>query len=367
MRIVIYGECEQYGSGAWCYYDTLMKMGHDVSYFSRYNGLEIYDSNIMLKVIRKVKNGGALEFHRLNHINLFKKFIEKQDPDIVIILKGLLIDKKTITELKKRSWVVMINHDDFFSRYKSSRSNIQFNAIPSYDYIFPTKQVNVGEIKAYNRNIEFFPFAYHTEIHKPPEYNNSDKNEWASDVVFIGSWYKERMKQLEFLVSNLKWPVNLKIYGSHWNKISDQSVLKPYIQNRFLGPAEMSKAIFYAKICLGFLCKENRDDYTQRTFEIPATLGLLLAERTTRHSSFYQEGKEAEFFDADNYNELVSKVSLLLNDDLKINTIKEAGYHKLQISKHSYKDRLDRLISLYNQHQRNNVTISNNMNSTISD
>lgn len=350
MRIFIYGECEEYGSGAWCYYQTLKDMGHSVDYYSPHTTFEVYKT-FLFKVIRKL-NGRVLPHHRKLHVKQFLQSVINFKPEIVIILKGLHVDQSTVQEIKRsNAWVVLINHDDFFSAYKNSRSPIQFNAIPYYDFVFPTKEVNVHELSRYNKNIEFFPFSYSEKIHKPPQNENEeDRKKWATDVVFVGTRYPERTRQLEYLVSNIGGGIELKIYGNNWNTIAGNSPLKKYVQNKTLKPEEMTKAIFYSKISLGFLCKENRDDYTQRTFEIPATKGLLLAERTKRHLSYFREGIEADFFDSNNYDELVSKVQHLLQNNQYRKELKEAGYSAVINNHHSYKDRLSRLLEIYLAH-----------------
>jgi spore maturation protein CgeB len=109
---------------------------------------------------------------------------------------------------------------------------------------------------------------------------------------------------------------------------------------------DQCKAIGGAKIALAFLRKLNRDDYTQRTFEIPACGGLLLAERTARHASFYREGIEAEFFDPSKPDELVRKVRELLADGERRRAIREAGRRALERGHHTYSDRLIRVLEV---------------------
>jgi spore maturation protein CgeB len=349
MKIVIYGECDLYGSGAWCYYETLSDMQNEVSFFSPVSLLKKYETSFFLKIIRKIRKGSVLRKHQRKHQHEFLKKILEFKPDIVIVLKGLMIDGSTVSKIKESgSWTVLINHDDFFSAFKYNTSNILLKALPYYNYIFCTKEINVEEIRKYNKNTELFMFAYYPRIHYPPTYNIADQERWESDIVFVGNTYPLRIQQLEYLITHINYPLNLKIYGPNWEKKTGAfSPLWKYIQKRSLGPEEMRKAIYYSKISLGFLCKENRDDYTQRSFEVPAIKGTLLAERTKRHLSFYSEGEEAEFFDSDNFEELLEKtVKLLKNDQLR-KQLSEQGHIRVKASNHTYKDRLERLLYLY--------------------
>jgi spore maturation protein CgeB len=148
-----------------------------------------------------------------------------------------------------------------------------------------------------------------------------------------------------------KRDINLKIYGPNWGKVGARSILRRAIHGSGVGPEDMAKALYYAKVSLGFLCKENRDDYTQRTFEIPACKGVLVAERTRRHLQFYKEGIEAEFFESSNYDEMVQKVDRLLAEEEYRENLRQHGHDALVANGHTYEDRLKRLFELYNRHR----------------
>ena len=218
-------------------------------------------------------------------------------------------------------------------------------AVPYYDWVFPTKEVNVFELRSVTARVEFFPFAYYPRIHRPPQFNEDDAQRWHADAVFVGNCYPERLRQLEYLVQRTK--LDLKVYGPNWTSINRRSPLRPFVQGRALGSEEMAKAIYYSKMAFGFLCKENRDDYTQRTFEIPACGGVLLAERTARHLTFYREGKEAEFFDPTNYEELVSKVGRLLAQEEQGRSLRQHGGEAVRRGGHTYEHRLNKILERY--------------------
>jgi hypothetical protein len=347
LKILLYGESERFGSGAWCYFETLKDMGHQLIRFSDRRLLETYYKNVGWKVIRKL-NGNIIAYHRRLHKDELIKIVLNNKPDIVIILKGLLIDKDIILKIKDAgAWIVIINHDDFFSLNKNNWSLIQRDAIAFYDYVFVTREVNVAETKRFNENVEFFPFAYYPRIHKMLEINQEEFNKYSSDVSFIGTWEKQRAELLEQLVVEV--PANYVIYGSQWQKVKKKSPLFKYLKFREVSLDEMVKVVQTSKISLGFLRKENRDQYTQRTFEIPACGGLFLAERTLAHSKYYAEGIEAEFFNSDEPKELINKVKFLLGNKGKRESIRKAGIIALKKQNHTYMARLERLIEIYYQ------------------
>lgn len=322
-------------------------MGHDVVKFSPHLRLERYQTGLSWRAARRLY-GGVLPRHRREHAQAFNKCARKAGAELVIILKGLLLSAEDVSALKKTSrWVVNINHDDFFSTNRNNWSRDQRGAIPVYDYIFTTREVNVEEVKPMNSNVEFFPFAYFPRIHHPA---GRSKAAGAADVLFVGTWERARARMLERLVGNVS--ANYAIYGSQWGSVGRKSPLRPFLQQRELVGEDMAAAISRAKISLGFLRKENRDEYTQRTFEIPACGGVLLAERTPRHMKWFKEGEEAEFFDAGDFDELAAKVRHLLTNDTHREEIRQKGRSKVLGAGHTYRDRLKRLLYLYQSNHR---------------
>jgi spore maturation protein CgeB len=241
------------------------------------------------------------------------------------------------------AFVTNINHDDFFSMNPNNRSPLQRAALPFYDFVFVTREVNVAEVAPINPHVEFFPFAYHPKFHRPVAIPPA----FDTDVVFVGTWEAERCHLLEQLVQRV--PARYAIWGSHWSGAGKNSPLRPYLIGRDALLDDQCRALGGAKISLAFLRKLNRDDYTQRTFEIPACGGLLLAERTARHASFYREGIEAEFFDPQSPEELIEKVRSLLADPARRQAIRDAGKQALERQHHTYRDRLERLLQIHSQ------------------
>jgi spore maturation protein CgeB len=346
MKLLLYGDAAHSGSGGWCYAQTLIELGHSVVCADDNRKLERYRKPAW-RVVRKLL-GRPLERHRRHHASSLIALAQSERPDIVIVFKGLHISADAVRALQRQgAWVVTINHDDFFSRNPANWSHVQRQAIPAYDFVFTTREVNVAEVRPLNANVELMPFAYYPRIHRITPMTPAERSYFGADVTFVGTWEQERCKQLEYLVAQV--PARYAIWGNLWGQVSRRSPLRPFIRARDVMQQDMAKAIGGAQISLGFLRKKNRDDYTQRTFEIPACGGLLLAERTARHLAIYREGVEAEFFDPDRPDELVSKVRALLADPVRSAAIREAGHAALLSQHQTYRDRLERLLQLHAQ------------------
>jgi spore maturation protein CgeB len=103
---------------------------------------------------------------------------------------------------------------------------------------------------------------------------------------------------------------------------------------------EYVEVICRSKISLGFVSSSNRDQYTMRTFEIPACNGFLLAQRTDRHMELFIEGKEAEFFEST--EECADKINFYLEHESARKRIADGGYNRCLKSDYS----LNRSLSL---------------------
>jgi spore maturation protein CgeB len=354
MKIVIYGDAATEGSGGWCYAETLQEMGHAVSRVSGFAGLEAYAYSIPGRIVRRLLKR-PLEIHRRAHVAPLLRAVEQERPEVVIVLKGLYISAEDVLRIRRsNAWAVIINHDDFFSANVNNWTPMQRRAVPHYDYVFTSREVNVQEVAPLNANVEFFPFAYYPRIHRPVSVPVPERDTWETDVVFVGTWEAERAGLMEELVRSV--PGRYAIWGTGWERLSSRSPLVPYIRGRAAVMDDMAKALGGARIALAFLRKQNRDDYTQRTFEIPACGGVMLAERSDRHQRFYREGVEAEFFDAHRSDELIAKVKNLMVDPPRRESIRQAGRAALLAQRHTYRDRLERLLELHERfrHTREN-------------
>jgi spore maturation protein CgeB len=268
------------------------------------------------------------------------------EPDLIIIMKGLFLGADDVSALKRTgAWVTNLNHDDFFSASPSNWSVLQRSAIPAYDHIFVTKHVNVQEVQARGGRASFLAFAYHPTIHRPVDITAAERAALAADVLFVGTWAPERGPFFERLARTLS--ARVAIFGTHWERLPEDSPARRFVRWQPLMGDDMAKAIGASKVCLGLLRKGNRDDHTQRSFEIPACGGLLLAERTHRHQAIFREGVEAEFFDVDNGDELVSKLRALLDDDDRREAIRVAGRLSVQRNHHTYTDRLQQILDTH--------------------
>ncbi len=343
-RVFICGDVRTSGAGT-CYKNALQELGVSVEHVSDWIRLESYYGQSAKRLWYRLMHR-VLPSDLKRHERTIEDAVHAFHPHLILTLKGLHWRSEFVRSLRRTgACVINLNHDDFFSKYRSTTSRKQRRAISSYDRILTTRPVNVPEIQPINPNVEFFPFSYSPELHRPVTPTAEQSSRLSSDCLFVGTYARHRAEMMEQLVQRV--PAKYAIHGGGWSRLSSTSPLRRYVMSDGLYLDDMAAAIGMAKMSLGFLRKENRDEYTQRSFEIPACGGVLLAERTKIHNQLYREGVEAEFFDANSIEELCAKVQHLMENAQYRESMRRAGLQAVQAGGYTYADRARRLIEIY--------------------
>ena len=186
-------------------------------------------------------------------------------------------------------------------------------------------------------NITYIPCGYIPGSHFPVNISQADRQEYGSDLAFVGTWEAERASTLAQLTE-----FDLRIWGGYWHKARKILELQKAIQNRLVYCDQMSRVFNASGINLAFLRKANRDHHDQRTFEIPACGGFELSERTDEVLGFFEEGKEIECFDL--VDELKDKARYYLKHEAQRQCIAASGLARVQRSPYSYTDYIQTIL-----------------------
>jgi|GEM_PF-2539440 len=257
-------------------------------------------------------------------------FAKTVKPLVVIVFKGMEIFPATLTEIKKHTKLLCnYNPDhpfDFHSK-GSGNKNVK-EAIGIYDF-YGTYSTNIaGTLREVYKSDSFvLPFGFDHEI------SLSQKKSTINKFGFIGAFDKER---LNFLTQLCDFPI--EVYGeSKWlektNKLRKSNLIingKPLFNNEYAIYCGESMGIF------NFLRPQNliEQSHNMRTFEVPGYGGVLIANRTEEQLTFFEEDKEAIYFE--DIPELKDKLSFLIKFPENLSTIKLNAYKRASSSNYSY-------------------------------
>lgn len=338
MKILFVGDLNEYGR-SFQRYRTLKELGHEVLGLSHTPvpfrpGID--KSNLLERVMWKL----SLPPDLTSVNKKIKEAVRGQKFDIVWIEKGNTIRPSTLRSVKKvnpGARLVSCSEDDMYAKH--NRSFYYLRGLKLYDMVFTTKVYNLTELASLGaKATTLFLDAYDEKAHRPIELTSEEHARFVCDVGFIGSFENDRAERMLYLAEH---GVPVVVWGNGWSTWAGRHP-NLIIRNKPLYGDDYAKAINATKINLCFLRKINRDEVTSRSVEIPACGGFMLAERTKRHLEFFEEGKEAIFFDSN--EELLELAKKYLMDDNTRKKIAEAGRERCLTSGYSMRAQLQKMI-----------------------
>lgn len=326
-------------------YQAFKKLGHEVLKFSWHDYFKP-NKGVIDRLGKKIQNrlvaGPIVQRLNRDFLTVAKRF----SPDLIFVYRGTHLTFSTLKKIKQQLTDVTLvgyNNDDPFAQgHPYSLWRHFFKAVPVYDLMLAYRHHNIGDfLRAGAKRVELLRSWYFPERNHPVTLSLEDKREYECDVVFIGHYEADDRKQ--YLEELLRHGFKLRLFGPEWNsRLKDSPQLKTMLPVRSVLGEDYNKALCGAKIALCFLSKLNRDTYTRRCFEIPATGTLMLSEHTDDLASLYKEGEEADFFRT--REELIEKLSLYLGDEKLRQTVAANGYQRVMAGGHDVVSRMKQVL-----------------------
>jgi spore maturation protein CgeB len=259
-------------------------------------------------------------------------------PKVAWIEKALLLSPNTLLRardlLPDCTFVCFQDDDPFGERTEESALWRSFVAcIPFFDLHFVKRPENLEEFASHGaRRVALFTSGFFAPLFSPSPTTSTPP---ARHVVFVGTALDHRKSDITTLLRHYRLP--LDVYGERWNRTAvyyrHRSHFHAAVSNRAY--ADLLRS---ARIALGYVSSSNRDEYSMRSFEIPAVRTFLLAERTPTHMALFEEGREAEFFSSP--SECAEKVRFYLANHTARERIATAGYQRCVESDYSLRRRM---------------------------
>lgn len=317
-------------------YQAFIKLGHEVVRFAwfRYflnswRGLPGLIALPFVKAQNKYMLGPI--FNRLNRDLV--ELAKSERPDIIFVYRGTHVTASSLRAIREAlPDVVMVgyNNDDPFSgHYPGWLWRHFMAAVPEYDLMLAYRHRNLEDFRrAGARRVELLRSWFMPDRNFPASLSDSDMQLYGCDVAFIGHY--EHDGRLEMLEEIARRGINLKLYGPgyEWDeRVARSPLLKDQAPVHLVWGEAYNKAICGAKIALCFFSRLNRDTYTRRCFEIPATGTMLLSEYSEDMSTLFDADKEAVFFS--DKDELLSKIEQYIADDTLRASVARAGLQRV--------------------------------------
>lgn len=270
-------------------------------------------------------------------------------PDAMFIYRGTHILPSTLRMLKcQLPGMVLVgyNNDDPFSpKYPIWKWRHFLRGVPLYDLVLAYRIHNVEDFHRRGaRDVRLLRSWFIPSRNRPVALNAQQRKDFECDVVFVGHF--EDDGRLAFLEEVVRQGWRLRIFGPgyEWDEhLKKSPVLKSLGPVRLVWGDEYNAALCGAKVALCFFSRLNRDTYTRRCFEIPASGTVLASEYSDDLAHIFNDGQEAILFR--NVDDMVTKIKELLNDDVQRKAIALAGRERVWRDGHDVASRMRDVVS----------------------
>ncbi len=294
MKIFFQGTLTGPWASGWQRCETVRQIGGDVVPFCQ----SIFLERAQPSRWRRLAGRSAFKPEVIDAFNdTWLRMVLESRPDVAWLEWPKLLRRETLrrarSHLPRCRFVAFYDDNPFGGRLDELwQWELFLDAIPEFDLHLVKRNSDLHELRTRcARRAELFQHGYYEPIFHPRPENPAQFH----PISFVGTALDHRVPFVRRLIARERLPVT--VFGNRWEK-----TLLYQLHRSCFHPAVLAHAyadvIRCSHISLGFVSSSNRDEYSMRTFEIPACAGFLLAERTPAHQALFREGVEAEFFDS---------------------------------------------------------------------
>ncbi|MSR12950.1 MAG: hypothetical protein EXR84_14430 [Gammaproteobacteria bacterium] len=340
-------------------FQAFRQLGHEPLRFAWHEYFEPRDALgkiglLLLKAQNKYMFGPRVD--QLNHDLVGQVTAER--PELLFAYGGSHVYPDTLRLIRRvcpQTILISYNNDDPFSPlYPKWKWRHFLAGVPEYDLVLAYRLHNLVEFRTAGANrVELLRSWFVPERNRPVDLTEEDRKRYQCDVVFVGHY--EDDERVEYLRAVVRAGYKLRIWGPGYDwdpAIKHIPELKDQVPVRLVWGEDYNKALCGAKIALCFLSKLNRDTYTRRCFEIPASGVFLLSSHSPDLESMFVAGEEAEYFHS--VEGMIDKIRVYLDDDQRRRNVASAGRTKVVAAGHDVRSRMSSLLQMV--HEINKVS-----------
>lgn len=283
------------------YRRELLKLGHEVIHVPVQNWFyDFYYKSTMHKALVRL---GLTRLQTKIQKRLLAE-LNGQFFDIIWVFKGMELTPETLQSIKRQTTrLINFNPDNpFIFSGKGSGNNNITQSIHLYDEHFTYDYEVKSRIESeFGIKCTLVPFGFDNEVISTEELNEVEE---IKAICFVGNPDGYRVGILQEILNN---GLPLHVYGHDWSKHLKHPNLTIH------GPVygkEYYETLRKYRVQLNIMRVHNLGSHNMRSIEVPGCGGILLAPRTKDHEAFFEEDKEAFYYN--NLKELAEKSDEIL-------------------------------------------------------
>jgi len=266
-------------------------------------------------------------------------------PDMLIAFKGAHLQARSLRRVREAGIPAYNYYPD---TSPTAHGPWLAEALPQYDCVFYTKRYwhEAFRESLGLRESVYLPHGYDPEIHRPCALDDRDRAELGHAVTVIATYTRHKEVVLESLLARMP-ELDLCIWGHQWRERASSAVVRRHARGVALTGARYAKAIGASAINLAIMSgavagAPQGDETTTRTFEIPASGGFMLHERTPEVAGVFEEGREIACFGSG--DELAAQIRHFLDRPVEREAMRRAALRRC-VPAYSYEKRMATLLA----------------------
>ena len=311
-KVLVIGPLEE-GALAQSYARAFERLGLEVARFDSERALRQASRFTGNRVLRR-----ALRSVLWNRVNReAREFAQRVRPDLIFAVKCSFFHPETIRRIRKSTGVPFVNHYPdhpymgvrWRPREASALRRDLIEVLRQYSIVFMWERSLMQRLQHDRVDARFLPFAADPELYQP---RSGDEGltcagcDASHDVAFVATFSRARCAEVSAIRRH-----TVAIWGNNWPRewrgLSGQHRVHPPVWGR-----AVSDVYARAAVSLNVLNAENLGGPNMRTFEIPASGGVMLARYSPEQDEFFPEGEAAVYYRSP--EEIDDKIDLLLGD-----------------------------------------------------
>jgi spore maturation protein CgeB len=238
-------------------------------------------------------------------------------PALIFGIKCSFFHPETVRQIRKCLGVPFVNHYPdhpyigvrWDPREASALRRDLIEVLRQYSTVFMWEKSLVERLRSDSVEAQYLPFAVDSELFYPRQTEEGlhcDACGVTHDVAFVATYTRFRSSEVATVRRH-----TVAIWGNNWprewRKLSGQHRVHAAVWGSAVG-----EIYARAAVSLNVLNAENLGGPNMRTFEIPASGGVMLARYSAAQDEFFPENEAALYYRSP--EEIDDKIDLLLRD-----------------------------------------------------
>jgi hypothetical protein len=255
-------------------------------------------------------------------------------PTLAIVVKGVFLHSETVRTIRKEIGGPFINYypDNPYCgvpwnpRKTSAQRRDLVDVLRQYTRVYIWGKHLADRLANDGVASGFLPFGADPTL-RPAPGASPPCGECGKQhmVVFVGQHSDKREHHIAAIRRH-----SVSLWGNRWSRLTPEVQQRHVVHKQPLFGLAVSDVYARAAVCLNVIDDLNMPGHNMRTFEVPASGGVMLAQYTAEQAEFFPEDVAAAYYRT--REELDDKLDRLVSDAeyrerLRYNAVVRAGEH----------------------------------------